>query len=50
MNEYSWMVPLLVVLPLVGAGINLAAVGRTRVQRLASMSVLTVVLVSALTS
>ncbi|MCK0114308.1 Na+/H+ antiporter subunit D [Ornithinimicrobium sp. F0845] len=45
MNEFSWMVPLLVVLPLVGAGINLAAVGRTRVQRLASMSVLTAVLI-----
>lgn len=30
MNEFAWMVPLLVVLPLVGAGINLAASGRTR--------------------
>lgn len=44
MNDFSWMVPLPVVLPLVGAGINLAAVGRTRVQRQVSMSVLTAVL------
>ncbi|QDO87092.1 Na+/H+ antiporter subunit D [Ornithinimicrobium ciconiae] len=44
MNDFSWMVPLPVVLPLVGAGINLAAVGRTRIQRQVSMTVLTAVL------
>lgn len=45
MNEFSWLVPLPVLLPLVGAGVNLAAVGRTRVQRTVSMSVLTAVLI-----
>lgn len=47
MNEFAWMVPLPVVLPLVGAGVNLAAVGRTRIQRAVSMSVLTAVLAIA---
>lgn len=47
MDQFSWMVPLIVVLPLVGAGINLAAVGRTRVQRIVSMSALTGVLIVA---
>src|SRR5690606_36598666 len=47
MNEFSWLVPLPVLLPLVGAGVNLAAVGRTRVQRTVSMSVLTAVLIVA---
>src|SRR5690606_35367539 len=47
MNEFSWMVPLPVLLPLVGAGVNLAAVGRTRIQRTVSMSVLTAVLIVA---
>ncbi|USQ80039.1 Na+/H+ antiporter subunit D [Ornithinimicrobium faecis] len=44
MNDFSWLVPLPVVLPLVGAGINLAAAGRTRVQRIVSMTTLTVIL------
>ncbi len=47
MNDYAWLVPLLVVLPLVGAGITLAAAGRTRVQRTVSMTVLTAVLAIA---
>ena len=45
MNEFAWLVPLPVVLPLVGAGINLAATGRTRIQRTVSMSILTAVLI-----
>jgi len=47
MSSLSWLVPLLVVLPLVGAGINLAAAGRTRVQRIVSTTVLVLVLVIA---
>ncbi|GAA1149743.1 Na+/H+ antiporter subunit D [Ornithinicoccus hortensis] len=47
MNDLSWLVPMPVVLPLLGAGVTLAAAGRTRVQRLTSMSVLTAVLVTA---
>lgn len=39
-TAYSWMVPLLVVLPLVGAGLTLAAAGRTWVQRAVSLSAL----------
>src|SRR5690606_14447811 len=46
-TTYSWMVPLLVVLPLVGAGLALAAAGRTWVQRAVSMSVLGSMLVLA---
>lgn len=46
-TTYSWMVPLLVVLPLVGAGLALAAAGRTWVQRTVSMSVLGSMLVLA---
>ncbi|WP_141821349.1 Na+/H+ antiporter subunit D [Ornithinimicrobium humiphilum] len=41
------MVPLLVVLPLVGAGLALAAAGRTWVQRTVSMTVLSCMLVLA---
>ncbi len=47
MLDLSFLVPLPVVLPLVGAGITLAAAGRTRIQRLTSISVLGVVLVVA---
>lgn len=39
-TAYSWMVPLLVVLPLIGAGLTLAAAGRTAVQRAVSLTVL----------
>ncbi|MGD8199354.1 Na+/H+ antiporter subunit D [Ornithinimicrobium sp. W1679] len=46
-TPWAWMVPLLVVLPLIGAGITLAATGRTAVQRVVSMSVLTAMLVLA---
>ncbi|SOC57738.1 multisubunit sodium/proton antiporter, MrpD subunit [Ornithinimicrobium cerasi] len=46
-TAYSWMVPLLVVLPLIGAGLTLAAAGRTWVQRAVSLSVLTAMLVCA---
>jgi multicomponent Na+:H+ antiporter subunit D len=47
MNDLSWLVPMPVVLPLVGAGITLAAAGRTSVQRVVSMTVLSLVLVVA---
>ncbi len=46
-TPYAWMVPLLVVLPLVGAGLTLAAAGRTGVQRVVSMTVLGCMLVLA---
>ncbi|GAA1187040.1 Na+/H+ antiporter subunit D [Ornithinimicrobium humiphilum] len=46
-TPYAWMVPLLVVLPLVGAGLALAAAGRTWVQRTVSMTVLSCMLVLA---
>lgn len=46
-SEYSWLVPLMVLLPLVGAGLTLAAAGRTWIQRLVSISVLTGMLVIA---
>jgi multicomponent Na+:H+ antiporter subunit D len=42
-NSASWLVPLPVLLPLVGAGITLAAARRTQVQRFVSMTVLTAV-------
>src|SRR5690606_15266775 len=42
-NSVSWLVPLPVLLPLVGAGITLAAARRTQVQRFVSMTVLTAV-------
>lgn len=46
-SPYAWMVPLLVVLPLVGAGLALAAAGRTWIQRVVSMGVLGSMLVLA---
>ncbi|MGO0575860.1 Na+/H+ antiporter subunit D [Ornithinimicrobium panacihumi] len=46
-SQYSWVIPLLVVLPLIGAGLTLAAAGRTVVQRVVSLSVLTAMLVCA---
>lgn len=46
-TEYSWVVPLLVVLPLIGAGLTLAAARRTIVQRVVSMTVLGAMLVAA---
>lgn len=46
-TPYAWMVPLVVVLPLVGAGLALAFAGRTVVQRVISMSVLVSMLVMA---
>ena len=46
-SEYSWLVPLMVLLPLVGAGLTLAAAGRTWIQRMVSISVLTGMLVVA---
>lgn len=46
-SAYAWMVPLLVVLPLVGAGLALAAAGRTWIQRVVSMGVLGSMLVLA---
>ena len=39
-TAYSWVIPLLVVLPLIGAGLTLAAAGRTTVQRVVSLTVL----------
>lgn len=39
-NGYAWMVPLLVLLPLIGAGLTLAAAGRTAVQRVVSVTAL----------
>ena len=46
-SAYSWVVPLLVVLPLIGAGLTLAAAGRTRIQRAVSLTVLGGMLVAA---
>ncbi len=46
-SPYAWMVPLVVVLPLVGAGLALAAARRTGLQRVISMSVLGAMLVMA---
>lgn len=46
-DGYSFLVPLLVVLPLIGAGLTLAAAGRTAVQRIVSLSVLSGMLVAA---
>jgi multicomponent Na+:H+ antiporter subunit D len=46
-NSLSWLVPLPVLLPLVGAGITLAAARRTQVQRMVSMTVLSGVVVVA---
>ncbi|AXH96742.1 Na+/H+ antiporter subunit D [Ornithinimicrobium avium] len=46
-TPYAWVVPLMVVLPLVGAGLALAAARRTGVQRIISMSVLGTMLVLA---
>lgn len=46
-GDVAWLVPLVVVLPLVGAAVTLAAAGHTGVQRVASMSVLTTVLLIA---
>ena len=40
-TEYSFLVALLVILPLVGAGLTLAAAGRTWIQRAVSLAVLT---------
>ncbi|MCE0487031.1 Na+/H+ antiporter subunit D [Ornithinimicrobium sediminis] len=47
MTAFTWLVPMVVVLPLVGAGVTLAAAGRTQVQRAVSLTVLTLVLVTA---
>ena len=47
MTTYAWMVPLLVLLPLIGAGLTLAAAGRTSIQRFFSMSALTGMLICA---
>lgn len=46
-SEFSALVPLMVLLPLVGAGLTLAAAGRTWVQRAVSMTVLTGMLATA---
>ncbi len=46
-GDVTWLVPLVVVLPLVGAGIALAAAGHTAVQRAVSMTILVLVLVIA---
>ena len=46
-SEYSWLVPMVVLLPLVGAGLPLAAARKTWVQRVVSMSVLTGMLACA---
>ena len=46
-TPYSWVVPLLVLLPLIGAGLTLAAARRTTIQRIVSLTVLTAMLVSA---
>ncbi len=46
-TPYAWMVPLVVVLPLVGAGLALAAARRTHLQRIISMTVLGAMLVLA---
>ncbi|GAA5160031.1 Na+/H+ antiporter subunit D [Ornithinimicrobium tianjinense] len=46
-SAYSWVVPLLVVLPLIGAGLTLAAAGRTAIQRAVSLTVLGAMLVAA---
>lgn len=49
MNDWSWLVPLPVVLPLSGAGLTLALYRRPRVQRIVSVTVLVAVLVAAAT-
>ena len=46
-TTYAWMVPLVVVLPLVGAGLALAAARRTAWQRVISMTVLVLMLALA---
>ncbi|MFK5634343.1 Na+/H+ antiporter subunit D [Ornithinimicrobium sp. LYQ103] len=46
-TTFSWMVPLVVVLPLVGAGLALAAARRTALQRIISMTVLVLMLALA---
>ena len=49
MSDWSWLVPLPVVLPLSGAGLTLALYRRPRVQRIVSVTVLVGVLVAAAT-
>ncbi|NEC93092.1 Na+/H+ antiporter subunit D, partial [Streptomyces sp. SID12501] len=47
MTDWSWLVPLPVVLPLSGAGLTLALYRRPRVQRVVSLVTLTLVAVVA---
>ncbi|MFX0539042.1 Na+/H+ antiporter subunit D [Ornithinimicrobium sp. Y1847] len=46
-TPFSWLVPMLVLLPLIGAGLTLAAAGRTWIQRAVSLSVLAGMLIAA---
>ncbi|VTR75660.1 Na+/H+ antiporter subunit D [Cellulomonas hominis] len=47
MNEFTWLVPLPVVVPLFGAGLALALYRRPRLQRIISVAALSIVLVVA---
>ncbi len=47
MSEFSWLVPLPVVVPLFGAGLALALYRRPRLQRIISVLALSIVLVVA---
>ncbi|WP_449386153.1 Na+/H+ antiporter subunit D [Cellulomonas soli] len=49
MSDVTWIVPLPVMLPLLGAGLTLALYGRPRVQRVVSVSVLGLALLASTT-